>query len=125
MNERVHNQSLLGLLTLVALVPLSLRTSALGDGTLTIHVANDTIDNLVVTLDDRNLSPHQTVLSGLVIYSNASIVTSISAGASGQGHVYWTAMTTDREMRHCGHHGEQGINDGDTIHVYAEGRCSH
>jgi hypothetical protein len=34
-------------------------------------------------------------------------------------------MTTDREMRHCGHHGEQGINDGDTIHVYADGPCSH
>jgi hypothetical protein len=125
MNECVHNQSLLGLLTLVALVSLSLRTSALGDGTLTIHVANDTIDNLVVTLDDRNLSLHQTVLSGQVTYSNASIVTSISADASGQGHVYWTAMTTDREMRPCGHQGEQGINDGDTIHVYAEGRCSH
>jgi hypothetical protein len=125
MNERVHNQSLLGLLTLVALVSLSLRTSALGDGTLTIHVANDTIDNLVVTLDDRNLSPHQTVLSGQVIYSIAPIVTSIGADASGQGHAYWIAMTTDREMRHCGHHGEQGINDGDTIHVYAEGPCSH
>lgn len=58
MNERVHNQSLPGLLTLVALVSLSVRTSALGDGTLTIHVANDTIDNLIVTLDDRNLRPH-------------------------------------------------------------------
>ena len=42
-----------------------------------------------------------------------------------QGHVYRTAMTTDREMRHCGHHGEQGINDGDTIDVYADGPCSH
>jgi hypothetical protein len=125
MNERLRSQSFLGLSTLVALVSLSVRTWALGDGPLTIHVANDTIDSLVVTLDDRNLSPHQTVLSGQVIYSNASIVTSISADASGQGHVYWTAMTTDHEMRHCGHHGEQGINDGDTIHVYADGRCSH
>lgn len=88
MNERVHDLSLLGLLTLVALVSLSVRTSALGDGTLTIHVVNDTIDNLVVTLEDRNLSPHQRVLSGQVIYSNASIVTSISADASGLGHVY-------------------------------------
>jgi hypothetical protein len=112
-------------MTLVALVSLSVRTSALGDGTLAIHVANDTIDNLVVTLDDRNLSPHQTVLSGQMIYSNASIVASISADASGQGHACWTSMSTDREMRHCGHHGEQGINDGDTIRVYADGPCSH
>ncbi len=125
MKERVQKQSLPGFLTLVALVSLSLRNSALGDGTLTIHVANDTIDNLVVTLDDRNSSPHHTVLSGQVIYSNAWIVTSISADASGQGHVYWTAMTTDRDMRRCGHHGEQGINDGDTIHVYADDPCPH
>jgi len=123
MSEVVH--SLLPLWTLIALVSLAVRTSALGDGTLTIHVANDTIDNLVVTLDDRTLSPHQTVLSGQVIYSNASVVTSISADASGQGHVYWTAMTTDRHMRHCGHHDEHCINDGDTIQVYADGPCSH
>ena len=51
-----------------------------------LPLVNDTIDNLVVTLDDRNLSPHQMVLSGQVIYSNVSIVTSISADASGQGH---------------------------------------
>jgi hypothetical protein len=79
----------------------------------------------IISLDDGNLSQHQTVLSGQVIYSNASLVTSISAEASGQGYVCWTAMTKDREMRHCGHHGEQGINDGDTIHVYADGPCSH
>ena len=125
MNERVHIVSRPGLLAFVVLVSLSIHTSALGDGTLTIRVTNDTIDNLVVTLSDRNLSPHQTVLSGQVIYSNASLVTSISADASGQGHVYWRAMTTDREMRHCGHQGVQGINDGDTIRVYADGSCSH
>ncbi|HEY0745914.1 MAG TPA: hypothetical protein VGD63_04385 [Steroidobacteraceae bacterium] len=117
-------QSLLGRLPLVLVLALSARTSALGAGTLTIRVANDTVDNLVVTLDDRNLDSHQTVLSGQVIYSNASIVTWISADGSGQGNVYWSAMTTDREMRHCGHHSEQGINDGDTIRVHADGPCS-
>ena len=117
-------QSLLGRLLLVLVVAVSAR-EALGDGTLTIHVANDTIDNLVVTLYDRNSSQNQTVLPGQVIYGNASIVTSISSDASGQGHVYWTAMTTDRHMRHCGHHTQRGINDGDTIHVHADGPCSH
>jgi hypothetical protein len=118
-------QSLLSRLPLVLVVVLSVRTSALGEGTLTIHVANDTIDNLIVTLYDRNLRPQRTVLSGQVIYSNAWMVTSISADASGRGHVYWTAMTTDREMRHCGNHSDQGINDGDTIHVRADSPCSH
>jgi hypothetical protein len=117
-------QSLLGGLLLVLWVAVPVRT-ALGDGPLTVHVANDTVDNLVVTLYDRNLSQNQPVLSGHVIYSHASMVTQISADASGQGHVHWTAMTTDRAMRECGHDTQRGINDGDTIHVHAEGPCSH
>ncbi|HZZ15831.1 MAG TPA: hypothetical protein VFE08_07710 [Candidatus Sulfotelmatobacter sp.] len=117
-------QSIVGRLLLILLVELPV-PAALGDGTLTIHVANDTVDNLVVTLYDRNLSQNQTVLSGQTINSNAWIVTQISADASGQGHVYWTAMTTDRHMRQCGHHAQSGINGGDTIHVHADGPCSH
>jgi hypothetical protein len=113
----------MGRLLLVLVVAVQVR-AALGDGTLTIHVVNDTIDNLVVSLYDRNSGQNQAVLSGQVLYSNASVVTQISADASGQGHVYWTAMTKDRDMRHCGHRAERGINDGDTIHVRAEGPCS-
>ena len=46
MNERVHDQSFLGLLTLVGLVSLSVHTSGPGAGTLTMHVAKDIIDDL-------------------------------------------------------------------------------
>jgi hypothetical protein len=99
-------------------------TSVLGQGTVTIHVLNDTTDNLEVTLYDRNLRRHQMILSGQIIYGNASIGTTVSADASGQGHVYWRAMTTDRDMRRCGHHEKAGINSGDTIHVWADGSCS-
>jgi hypothetical protein len=100
-------------------------TSALGQGTITIHVLNDTTDNLEVTLYDRNLRRHPMVLSGQIIYGNASIATTISANSSGQGHVYWRAMSTDRDMRRCGHHEKAGLNDGDTVHVWANGRCTH
>ena len=100
-------------------------TSVLGQGTVTIHVLNDTTDNLEVTLYDRNLRRHQMVLSGQVIYGNASIATTISADSSGQGHVSWKAITTDRDMRKCGHHEKAGLNDGDTVHVWANDSCHH
>jgi hypothetical protein len=110
---------------LLACVVLSCaHSSVLGQGTVTIHVLNDTTDNLEVTLYDRNLRRHQMILSGQIIYGNASIATTVSADASGQGHVYWRAMSTDRDMRRCGHHDKAGINSGDTIHVWADGRCS-
>jgi hypothetical protein len=112
--------------TLLACIVLScVHTSVLGQGTVTIHVLNDTPDNLEVTLYDRNLRRHQMVLSGQVIYGNASIATTISADSSGQGHVSWKAITTDRDMRKCGHHEKAGLNNGDTVHVWANDSCRH
>jgi hypothetical protein len=98
--------------------------STLADGILTVHVLNDTPDNVIVTIYDRNLRRHQKIISGQVIYGNASIGTSITADASGQGHVFWTAMTTDRDMRHCGRGDRPQVNDGQTLHVKADGPCS-
>jgi len=111
--------------TLACIVLSCAHTSALGQGTVTIHVLNDTTDNLEVTLYDRNLRRHQIVLSGQVIYGNASIALTISADSSGRGHVYWKAFTTARDMRRCGQHEKSGLNDGDTVHVWANSRCSH
>jgi hypothetical protein len=110
---------------LAGIVLAGAHTSVLSQGTVTIHVLNDTTDNLEVTLYDRNLRRHQTVLSGQVIYGNASIATTVSADSSGQGHVAWRAMSTDRDMRKCGHHENAGLNNGDTIHVWANGSCRH
>jgi hypothetical protein len=118
--RRVLKQGLLACMVLACV-----HTSVLGQGTLTIHVLNDTTDNLEVTLYDRNLRRHQMVLSGQVIYGNASIATTISADSSGQGHVSWKAITTDRDMRKCGHHEKAGLNDGDTVHVWANDSCRH
>ena len=118
--RRVLQQGLLACIVLACV-----HTSVLGQGTVTIHVLNDTTDNLEVTLYDRNLRRHQMVLSGQVIYGNASIATTISADSSGQGHVSWKAITTDRDMRKCGHHEKAGLNDGDTVHVWANDSCHH
>jgi hypothetical protein len=118
--RRVLKQGLLACIVLACV-----HTSVLGQGTVTIHVLNDTTDNLEVTLYDRNLRRHQMVLSGQVIYGNASIATTISADSSGQGHVSWKAITTDRDMRKCGHHEKAGLNNGDTVHVWANDSCHH
>ncbi len=109
---------------LACIVLASMHSAALGQGTVTIHVLNETPDNLEVTLYDRNLRRHQMILSGQVIYGNASIATTVSADSSGQGHVSWKALTTGRDMRRCGHHENAGLNNGDTIHVSANDRCS-
>ena len=62
------------------------QSPAAAAGSVTIHIQNDTVDSLIVTLYDRNLSRKQPVLSGQIIDGNASISITVTANASGQGH---------------------------------------
>ncbi len=94
-----------------------------GDDVLTITINNNTSDNLLVTVYDQNMSPAQRVLSTTAIYGNASISVSISPDGSGRGHLSWTAMTIDHDMRQCGHNDKAGLNDGDTVNVRADSDC--
>lgn len=96
---------------------------ASADARVTLHIANGSTDSLIVSLHDRNLRRRQQVLSGQVINGNASISITVSADAKGQGHVYWSAMTLDPDMRRCGHEDKRGVNDGSTIQVSADGAC--
>jgi len=93
-----------------------------GEG-LTITIRNDTTDSLIVTIYDRNVYPPQVVLSSETVLGSAAIPVSISADASGRGHLSWTAMTVDRDMRMCGHKDKRNLHDGDTVHVQADGDC--
>ena len=115
---RVLNRLLLG----CAMVALA-STPAPAAGSVTVHVLNDGVNNLIVNLYDRNLGRKTPVLSGQVINGNASIAITISANASGQGHLSWTATTVDTDMRRCGHHDDPALNDGDTVRVHATSRC--
>jgi hypothetical protein len=96
---------------------------AMAGGSVAVHILNDTVDNLIVSLYDRNLGRRLPVLSGQVINGSASISISITVNASGQGHLLWTAATVDADMRRCGRHDNPGLNDGDTVRVHAGARC--
>ncbi len=99
------------------------QSPAAAAGSVTIHIQNDTVDSLSVTLYDRNLSRKQPVLSGQIINGNASISITVTANASGQGHLSWKAATLDPDMRRCGHHDNPGLNDGETVRVHADAAC--
>ena len=109
----------------LACLPLFLAgTAALAGDGLTITLNNNTTGNLLVTVYDLNSQPPQRVLAGEVINGFASIKISIAADDAGRGHLSWTATTVDRDMRRCGHHDKPKLNDGDTVHVYANGECA-
>ena len=94
-----------------------------GDVGLTITISNDTTTNLLVTVYDLNASPAQRILSGQLMNGFATMSLSVTPDSSGQGHLSWTATTLDRDMRQCGHRDKPNLNDGDTVHVYANDDC--
>jgi hypothetical protein len=118
---RTRKRFFASLLSLGLLAAADGGTPASADARITLHIANGSVDSLIVTLYDRNLRRHQQVLSGQVINGNASISITVSADSTGQAHVSWTAMTVDRDMRQCGHDDKRGVNDGSTLQVSANG----
>jgi hypothetical protein len=114
-----HGRSIM----LVCLILALSSTSAVGQQGLTITISNDTSDNIYVTAYDQNANPPQIVLSSRPIYGSASITLTITADASGMGHLSWTATTIDRDMHKCGHNDKPNLNDGDTVHVHADADC--
>jgi hypothetical protein len=96
--------------------------AAFGQG-VTVTVSNDSSDNIYVTAYDRNTNPPQMVLASRPIYGSASLTVMLTADASGQGHLSWTATTMDRDMHRCGHNDKPNLNDGDTVNVHADSDC--
>jgi hypothetical protein len=94
-----------------------------GDG-LMININNDSSDSLLVTVYDQGTNPPQLVLSRNAINGNASMSVSIAADSSGRGHLSWTAMTVDHDMRMCGHNDKPNLNDGDSVNVSADRDCA-
>jgi hypothetical protein len=94
------------------------------EGTIMLTINNNTSGPLLVTVYDMAASPRAQLLANRAIYGNASVTVSVMQDASGKGHVRWTAMNQDPDMRMCGHDDKTDLNDGDTVNVYADGDCS-
>jgi hypothetical protein len=111
-------------ITLIGALGVWVSTSVVaGDGGLTITISNDSTSNLLVTVYDLNTDPAQKILASQVINGFATVSVSVSADDSGHGHLSWSATTVDRDMRQCGHRDKSDLNDGDTVHVSADGDC--
>ena len=93
-------------------------------GGIKLTISNNTSDNLLVTIYDMAASPRQTILSNRAISGRGSITIAVSVDTSGSGHVSWTAMSQDPDMRKCGHEDKASLNNGDTVTVHADDSCS-
>ena len=90
---------------------------------LTITISNDTTSNILVTVYDLNTNPVQKLLSSQLMNGFATVTVSLTSDSSGQGHLSWTAITVDPDMRQCGHNDKPNLSDGATVRVHADGDC--
>ena len=109
-------------LSLACLLLCLTSASAYADG-LTITISNDTTSNIFVTVYDLNTSPVQKLLSRQLMNGFATVSVSAAVDSTGQGHLSWSAITVDPDMRQCGHQDKPNLHDGDTVHVHADGDC--
>jgi hypothetical protein len=109
-------------LSLAGLLLCLVSASAYADG-LTITISNDTTSNILVTVYDLNTYPVQRLLSNQLMNGFATVSVSLSPDSSGQGHLSWTAISVDPDMRQCGHNDKPNLSDGATVHVHADGDC--
>jgi len=114
-------------LTLATMLAIALCTrldvAAAGGDVVPITITNDNAGAISVTVYDDNLTPRAAILSSQSIGGFASIPISVSADASGYGHISWSA-TTDGNFHHrCGHRDKPGLRNGSVVHVRAESRC--
>jgi hypothetical protein len=108
-----------------ALACLSMASAAAHAGdTVTISVANNDTDDILVTVYDMNTRPHVRVLDRQKISGFASVPISVAAGAGGTGHVYWRATTLDPARPRCGHRDRAGLSNDDSVHVFAHSQCT-
>jgi hypothetical protein len=110
--------------TVLALLCLPLiGTIAYAGDPVQITITNDGTDDVLVTVRDMNTRPHIKVLDGQRISGFASVPVSVTAGATGTGQVSWTAVTTDPDVRRCGHGDKPTLANFDTVRVFAHSKC--
>src|ERR1700723_3029663 len=105
---------------LLALACLSMGgLPARAQDTVSITIANDNTDDILVTVYDMNTSPHAKVLDGQRISGFASVSTLVTAGDGGTGHVYWRGPQPPPNPPRCGHRDKTGIAKRDSGHASA------
>jgi hypothetical protein len=105
------------------LMTLLVGATAVGDDMVSIRVSNDDADDILVTVYDMNAEPPAPVVIRQRINGFAWIPVSVTAGEAGTGHIRWTA-TSAAVPRRCGHHGNRGLGNDDSVRVFADSSCS-
>ena len=105
------------------LLTMLVSATAVGDDMVEIRISNDGTDDILVNVYDMNAEPPGAVIVRQRINGFAWIPVSVTADAAGTGHIRWTATSAEAGLRRCGHHGNRGLENDDSVRVFADSPC--
>ncbi len=105
------------------LLTMAVSATAVGDDMLSLRISNDGSDDILVTVYDMNAEPPGAVVVRQRINGFAWIPVSVTTDSMGTGHVRWTATSAAPGQRLCGHHGDRGLGNDDSVRVFADSPC--
>jgi hypothetical protein len=103
---------------------MAVSATAVGDDMLALRISNDGADDILVTVYDMNAEPPGAVVVRQRINGFAWIPVSVTTDATGAGHVRWTATSAAAGQRLCGHRGDRGLGNDDSVRVFADSPCA-
>jgi hypothetical protein len=120
--RRVKMRSRAIALLILSCLPLLMAGTALAGEGVDVKITNDGTQDIVVTIYDTSTSPRRVVITNARINGFTSLPVSLNADATGKANLSWTAISTDREFRKCGHDDAVVANSA-SVSVHAESSC--
>ena len=111
-----------GALLISICLPLLLASTALGGEGVDVKITNNGTEDIVVTVYDTSTSPRRVVITNARMNGFTSLPVSLNADATGRANLSWTAISTDREFRKCGHD-DTVVGNSAFVKVHADSSC--
>lgn len=109
-------------LLILSCLPLLMAGTALAGEGVDVKITNDGTQDIVVTVYDTSTSPRRVVITNARMNGFTSLPVSLNADATGRANLSWTAISTDREFRKCGHDDTVVAKSG-SVKVHADSSC--
>lgn len=107
---------------ILSCLPLLFAGTALGGDGIDVKITNDGTQDILVTVYDMDASPQRVVLANARINGFTSVPISLIGDAAGRASLSWTAATTDKAFRQCGH-ADTVVSDAASVNVHADSSC--
>lgn len=112
-------------LLLVCVPLLLLSATAIGGlNGIDVTIANDSTDDVTVTVYDLSTRPNSVVLANQRLNGFTRVPVSLSPDETGRGNLSWTAVRADPRSLKCGHATHEGLLDSASVAVHADTECT-